>query len=33
MAERGDASATGYRGVIIGERFRADIEEQNRTVA
>jgi hypothetical protein len=33
VAERGDAWATGYRSVIIGGRFRAYIEEQNRSVA
>ena len=33
MAEREDAWATGYRSVIIGARFRAYTEEQNRSVA
>jgi hypothetical protein len=33
VAECGDAWATGYRSAIIGERCRADIEEQNRSVA
>jgi hypothetical protein len=30
---RRDAWATGYQSVIIGERFRANIEEQNPRVA
>jgi hypothetical protein len=33
MAERGDESTMDYRSAIIGERFRASIEEQNRSAA